>query len=130
MFMKRHGLANLPCRIWMCEGNGRNGEARRKCREQAMIIPGRANQTGYSLIPARSRNFPVEYYILSHVAFAGAVVGSLADQPIRETVIDEAGQRYRFAGLACRDSNGRYDVFSLQAGEWIVEPGLIYVAEQ
>lgn len=91
-----------------------------------MIIPGRTNQTGHGLIPALSRNVPVEYYVLSHVEFAGAIVGSLADKPIHEAVIDENGNRYHFAGLASRDANGRYDVFSLKTGEWIVEPGLIY----
>lgn len=93
-----------------------------------MIIPGRI--VGDGLVSSVSPNFPIEYYILSHIEFAGGVIGSLTDRPIYEIVIDDAGTRYHFAGLACRDANGRYDVFSLKTGEWIVEPGLVYCAER
>lgn len=56
----------------------------------------------------------------------GSVVGFIDDHPISEAVIDEAGHRYSFAGIAPRRSDGSYDVKSLHEGEWIVEPGLVY----
>ena len=81
-----------------------------------------------------SRNLPIEYYILDDRQLdgrqaEGAVVGYLAGRPIADTVVDPSGHRYRYAGLAPRLSNGRFDVESLHPGEWIVEPGLIYVAD-
>jgi hypothetical protein len=77
-----------------------------------------------------SRNLPVEYYILTNVELRGAVIGYVTGRPIRETAVDAGGLRYRFAGIAPRDADGRYDVLSLGDGEWIVEPGLIYAADQ
>ena len=73
-----------------------------------------------------SRNLPFEYLVLRNPRFDGASVGYLAGAPIRDAVIDASGHRYRFAGLARRDRNGRLDVESLRAGEWIVLPDLVY----
>jgi hypothetical protein len=56
----------------------------------------------------------------------GSVVGYIDDQPIPEAVVDEAGHRYSFAGVAPRRPDGSYDIRSLHQGEWIVEPGLVY----
>ena len=56
----------------------------------------------------------------------GSVVGYIGDQPIPEAVVDEAGRRYSFAGVAPRRADGSYDAKSLREGEWIVEPGLVY----
>jgi hypothetical protein len=75
-----------------------------------------------------SRSLPFEYFVLDRPRHEGAVVGYLAGRPIRDVVIDANGHRYRFAGLARRDVNGRLDVGCLQAGEWIVLPGLVYHA--
>lgn len=81
------------------------------------------------------RSFPLEYYILNIVGHAAerpsgcTVVGYLADQPIFATVIDSSGDRYHNVGLAARFSDGKYDVESLLPGEWIVDPGFIYVSE-
>lgn len=79
--------------------------------------------------PKPGRRFPREYYVLAGVEQAGPVIGHIAGRPIFERVIDARGGRYRFAGVAPRDITGRFDVLSLQVGEWIVEPGLIYLAE-
>jgi hypothetical protein len=81
-----------------------------------------------------SRNLPIEYYILDDRRLdarqaEGSVVGYLADRPIAGTVVDASGHRYRYAGLAPRLSDGRFDVGSLRPGEWIVKPGLIYTAD-
>ncbi len=76
-----------------------------------------------------SRNLPFEYFVLGNPRFDGAVVGYLAGRPIRDIVIDATGHRYRFAGLAHRDGNGRLDVESLRAGEWIVLPDLVYCSD-
>jgi hypothetical protein len=54
------------------------------------------------------------------------VVGYIDDQPIPEAVVDNAGRRYSFAGIAPRRPDGSYDIRSLHRGEWIVEPGLVY----
>ena len=77
-----------------------------------------------------SRSMPVEYFILANVRFEGPVVGNLASRVIRESVVDERGTRYRYVGLMHRDVDGRYDVNTLNEGEWIVRPGLIYAIEQ
>ena len=92
-----------------------------------------------NVAPARMRigrrSFPFEYYILK-IADAAAerpigctVVGYRADRPIFATVIDSSGDRYHYVGLARRLSDGQYDVESLSPGEWIVDPGLIYMSE-
>ena len=94
-----------------------------------MFMLSKAKAMGFNPAHKVSRNFPVEYYILTGLYFRGVVVGYFSGQPIREIAVDEEGQRYRFAGIAPRDINGRYDVFSLERGEWIVEPGLIYVMD-
>ncbi len=71
---------------------------------------------------------PVEYFILWNPQFGGEVIGHLDGAPIRETVIDTRGKRYHYVGIAQRDCNGRFNVNLLSAGEWIVQPGLVYVA--
>ena len=73
-----------------------------------------------------SRNLPFEYFVLGNPRFDGAIVGSLAGRPIRDIAVDASGHRYRFAGLVRRDGNGRLDVESLRAGEWIILPDLVY----
>ncbi|WP_244482966.1 hypothetical protein [Mesorhizobium sp. Root102] len=83
-----------------------------------------------------ARSIPIEYYILriARPAAQGSgtdtVVGYLAEQPIFAAVVDSAGARYRFVGVAARLSDGRYDVQSLSPGEWILEPGLVYSSER
>lgn len=73
-----------------------------------------------------SRNFPAEYFILTNLQSEGAILGQLAGAPIAETMIDEHGRRYHFAGVARHSVDGGFDVDSLQTGEWIVQPGLVY----
>ena len=75
-----------------------------------------------------SRRLPVEYFLLANVRFDGATIGYLAGKPIYEAVIDADGVSYDFAGVAPRDASGRFDVAALRRGEWIVQPGLVYVA--
>ncbi len=67
-----------------------------------------------------------EHSILTDACPIGLSVGFYAGRPISGTVIDERGHEYIYVGLARRMNNGQYDVDSLAAGEWIVEPGLIY----
>jgi hypothetical protein len=73
-----------------------------------------------------SRNLPFEYFVLNDCKPDGAVVGYVDGHPIRDAVVDGHGRRYRFAGLARRDGSRRLDVASLVAGEWILQPGLVY----
>lgn len=93
------------------------------------------SQTAMPKMRIGRRSFPFEYYILKIVGPAAerlggrTVVGKLADRPIFATVIDSSGDRYRYVGLAQRLSDGQYDVESLSLGEWIVDPGLIYISE-
>lgn len=76
------------------------------------------------------RGVPVEYFILSNLRSEGATIGHLAGKPIPETVVDASGHCYRFAGVAPRAADGRFDVESLRTGEWIVQPGLVYLMEE
>jgi len=80
-----------------------------------------------SRIASRSR--PVDYYILQEPRGEGPVVGTFAGQAICERVIDFLGDCYRFVGIAPRLRDGRYDTEALRAGEWLMEPGLIYAHE-
>lgn len=73
---------------------------------------------------------PIEYFILWNPQFEGEVIGHLAGAPIRETVLDTCGTRYHYVGIAQRDCNGRFNVKLLSPGEWIVQPGLVYAAEE
>jgi hypothetical protein len=87
------------------------------------------NQIGLKLAPKVSRSFPTEYFILANLQSEGGIIGHFDGKPIAETVVDRNGSRYHFSGVAPRCSDGRFDVESLRTGEWIVEPGLIYVME-
>lgn len=68
---------------------------------------------------------PIEYFTLD-IDSAGQVIGYLGGEPIPGTVVDTQGQRYRYAGLAPRRSDGEIDIAALRPDEWIVNPGLIY----
>jgi hypothetical protein len=69
---------------------------------------------------------PIEYSILHNVKPIGPSVGFYADREIPESVVDEFGQRFVYAGVAPRKCNGVFDVDALATGEFIVRPGLIY----
>lgn len=73
---------------------------------------------------------PTEYFVLANLRLDGPVIGHIGGQPIAEAVIDGHGCRYRYVGLAPRDPEGRLDVEALKPGEWIVQPGLVYVMEE
>jgi hypothetical protein len=72
---------------------------------------------------------PTEYFILANLREQGAIIGRLAGHPIADTVVDTSGLRYHFVGVAPRDRSGRFDVEALRAGEWIVQPGLVYAVD-
>jgi hypothetical protein len=76
------------------------------------------------------RGLPTEYFILANLRSEEPTIGHLAGRPIPETVVDAYGHRYRYVGVAPRDADGRFDVGSLRAGEWIVQPGLVYLMEE
>jgi hypothetical protein len=78
---------------------------------------------------ATRRSRPVEYFMLQEPHGEGPQVGTFAGQAISERMTDYLGERYRFAGIAPRLQDGRYDVDALRTGEWLVEPGLIYARE-
>lgn len=77
-----------------------------------------------------SRALPTEYFVLAEPKAQGAVIGQLAGHPIHDMVIDASGSRYHFVGVAPRDGRGRFDVEALRKGEWIVQPGLVYAADE
>ena len=56
----------------------------------------------------------------------GPVIGYIADSPISETIVDRFGRAFDYVGAAPRTPDGAYDVESLQLGDFIVEPGLLY----
>lgn len=76
-----------------------------------------------------SRRVPTEYFVLANLREQGAIIGRLAGHPIADTVVDASGLQYHFVGVAPRDRSGRFDVEALRAGEWIVQPGLVYAAD-
>lgn len=86
-------------------------------------------KNGFRPTPKTSRRLPTEYFILSDVEYEGATIGYLAGRPIRESVTDRDGLRYRFVGVAPRLPAGGFDVLALRTGEWIVQPGLVYAAD-
>jgi hypothetical protein len=69
---------------------------------------------------------PIEYSMLHNVKPVGASIGYYADREIPESVVDEFGRRFVYAGVAPRRRNGVFDVDALATGEFIVRPGLIY----
>jgi hypothetical protein len=75
------------------------------------------------------RSLPIEYYVLD-VASEGPIIGYLNEQPVPSTVVDRAGHTYRYAGLIPRRPDGGFEVRSLQPGEWIVKPGLVYAMDR
>jgi hypothetical protein len=77
--------------------------------------------------PAAS--YRVEYLMLVDPRPTGPVLGYYNDRPIAAALVDCFGRRYVFAGVAPRHRNGRYDIDALAACEWLVEPGLVYRAE-
>jgi len=75
------------------------------------------------------RERPVEYFILMEPRPDGPTVGYLDGRPIAASVVDFFGAHYAYVGAAPRRPDGRYDVEALKAGEWLVEPGLVYYAD-
>jgi len=71
---------------------------------------------------------PIDYVTLD-VDRAGPTIGYLGGWPIAGTVVDRAGQQYRYAGLAPRHRDGAIDLSALRPDEWIVRPALIYFLE-
>jgi hypothetical protein len=88
------------------------------------------NLNPFKLGPRIGRSVPTEYFILANLQSEGTTIGHLAGRPIPETVVDASGHCYRFAGVAPRDADGRFNIDSLRAGEWIVQPGLVYLMEE
>jgi hypothetical protein len=78
---------------------------------------------------AMHRSRPLDYFMLQEPHGEGPRVGTFAGEAIPEGMTDCFGQHYRFAGIAPRLQDGRYDVDALRPGEWLVEPGLIYASE-
>ena len=76
------------------------------------------------------RSLPAGSFILADLRSEGATIGHLGGRPIPEIVIDASGHRYRYAGVAPRDAGGRFDVDCLRTGEWIVQPGLVYLLDK
>lgn len=69
---------------------------------------------------------PIEWSILHNVKPTGPSMGFYADQEIPESIVDEFGRRFVYAGVAPRKFNGVFDVDALATGEFIVRPGLVY----
>ncbi len=85
------------------------------------------NAIGLSFAQKISRRQPVEYFMLDGPQSEGDVIGYFDGMPISDTVIDRTGKRYQFAGVVPRRSDGSLDVETLHFGEWVVEPGLVYL---
>jgi hypothetical protein len=70
--------------------------------------------------------YPLDYFLLRDAIREGATVATFAGEPVAEAVRDAHGRRFLFAGLAPRRRDGRYDLAALHAGEFILQPGLVY----
>ena len=68
----------------------------------------------------------IDYHVVVDPRPDGPVIGFYAGEPIAARVIDLFGRRFTYDGVAPRRRNGQYDPSGLRAGEWIVEPGLVY----
>lgn len=71
-----------------------------------------------------------EFRILRGTKPIGPVIGHLADAPLYESVEDEWGRRYHYAGIcelnkSANHSKSRF-VSVLRLGEFILPPGIIY----
>lgn len=77
-----------------------------------------------------SRNLPSEYFLLLKPQGQGEVIGHFGNRAIYESVVDANGTRYDFVGVAPRDPEGRLHVDLLGPGEWLIEPDLIYSADE
>ncbi len=73
---------------------------------------------------------PIEYFLLHDAKPTGRSVGVYENQQIPESVVDDFGRHYVFAGIAPRRWNGDFDVDALRTGEFILKPGLVYCLEQ
>jgi hypothetical protein len=98
-------------------------------REHAASLDQRPLMMLMPMLKRAHSSRPVDYFMLQEPQGEGPQVGTFAGQAISECVTDYFGHRYRFAGIAPRLRDGRYDVDALGLGEWLVEPGLIYVQD-
>jgi hypothetical protein len=69
---------------------------------------------------------PVDFLIIHEPRSNGKLLGTFGGCDISEFVLDQFGHRYEYVGLASRRWNGNFDGEVLRAGEFIVEPGLVY----
>jgi hypothetical protein len=68
----------------------------------------------------------LDFHLIDGPRPEGPTVGIYADHPFSEVVADHSGRRFTYAGIAPKLANGQYDLAALRAGEFIVEPGLLY----
>jgi len=68
----------------------------------------------------------VEFSILHEVKPTGPSIGFYAGREIPASVVDMFGRRLLYAGVSPRRWDGVFDVEALEAGEFIVQPGLVY----
>jgi hypothetical protein len=67
-----------------------------------------------------------EYSMVVGPRPTGPTIGFFGGFPIAERVVDQFGRWFTYVGVACRRRSGQFEVASLEPGEFIVEPGLIY----
>ena len=71
-------------------------------------------------------NRPIEWSMVHNARATGPSIGYYADREIAESVVDEFGRCFFYVGVAPRKQNGAFNVDALAAGEFILQPGLIY----
>lgn len=74
------------------------------------------------LSPPRS----LECFSIHNAQPAGPVIGKFGEEEISETIIDEFGRAYTYAGLAPRAWSGKLDADRLKSGEFLFKSGLVY----
>jgi hypothetical protein len=72
---------------------------------------------------------PVDDYLVQGARPTGPSLGSYKGCEIPDTIVDMFGYNYSYVGVAPRDEDGDINPGALEAGEFIVSPGLVYRRE-
>ncbi|HWA42210.1 MAG TPA: hypothetical protein VHA10_03300 [Hypericibacter adhaerens] len=71
----------------------------------------------------------IDFHVIVDPTVDGPVIGFYGEQPIAAAILDHAGRRLVFHGIAPLRRDGGYDVTLLRAGEFVIEPGFVYRLE-
>lgn len=73
---------------------------------------------------------PVDYFVVQGAKPVGPILGRFGEHDISEIIVDNLGYHYRFVGAAPRTWDGKLDTASLEPGQFILMPGLVYQRDE